>query len=219
MQKWKLRGAAGLCASVILLWHWGGANAGGPIYGGGGGPFVTFKAFESTGMDQLARVVGVPCLASWMRGAGGAGYAFIGSARIGGLGGAASVRSSALVAGQERSLKVDFGYGGFLAEYVSRYRRLTTSAGCVLGGGAYEVQIEDENGTHKASRGFFCLQPCAGLRVQLVHFVALQAWASYLFPVAEDLSIRYGSALYHLTAGEMGGLAFLLGLEFGGNAP
>jgi len=169
-------------------------------------------------MDQLARVMGVPGLASFLRGAGGAGYAFFAHSRIGGMGAGASLRSSALVGGEEHSLEVTFGYGGFLAEYINRRGRLTTSAGCLLGGGGYTVEAKDENGTYKASKGFFCLEPCVGLRVQVVEFAALQGWVGYLLAVSEDLTIRYRSALYRLTSAEMGGLSFKIGVMFGGQA-
>jgi hypothetical protein len=196
------------------------ANADGKgAYGGGGGPLLHFQTFSSDGMDQLARVLGVPPLGSYLRGAGGAGYAYFLHSRIGGLGAGASLRSSALINGKERSLEVSFGYGGFLAEYINRHGRLVTSAGCVIGGGGYEVEIKDDSGSHKASKGFFCIEPCVGLRLQLVEFAALQGWAGYLLPVSEELTIRYGSALYRLAAGEMGGLSLKLGVIFGGQAP
>ncbi len=216
------RGVVFVMASAFLLVLAHGSLAlprPGATAGGGGGPFFCFKEFDSRGIDQLARRLGVPSLPGFMRGAGGAGYAFFAHSRIGGLGAGASARTSALVGGQEHSLKVDYGYGGLLAEYISRRGRLTASAGCLLGGGAYSVEIEDESGKHKASKAFFCLEPCAGMRFQLVEFVALQAWAGYMLAASEDLSIRYGGALYSLTAQEMGGLSFRLGLMFGGQTP
>ncbi|MBC7185686.1 MAG: hypothetical protein H5U38_01485 [Calditrichaeota bacterium] len=220
MRTQHLRWAPVLCACTMVLCCVANAYADGTeVYGGGGGPFLHFQTFSSKGMDQLARVVGVPALGSYLRGAGGAGYAYFRHSRIGGLGAGASLRSSALINGKERSLEVSFGYGGFLAEYVNRRGRLTTSVGCVIGGGGYEVEVKDESGSHKADKGFFCLEPCVGLHLQLVEFAALQAWAGYLLPVSEDLTFRYGSSLYRLTAGEMGGLSLKLGVIFGGQAP
>lgn len=204
---------------LSLCWVGNGQGSEGTAYGGGGGPFLAFQSFQSSGMDQLARVIGVPGLPSFMRGAGGAGYAFFHSSRIGGLGAGSSLRSSAIIGGKERSLQISFGYGGFLAEYINRRGRLTTSAGCVLGGGSYSVEVEDETGTHKASKGFFCLEPCVGLHIRLAEFVAIQGWAGYLLPVSEDLTFRYGSALYRLTSAEMVGLSFKIGVIFGGQAP
>lgn len=220
MRSWHLGWVEVLCACLIVACATAKANGDqGGAYGGGGGPFLCFQTFSSDGMDQLARMLGVPPLSSYTRGAGGAGYAFFAHSRIGGLGAAGSLRSAAVVGGKERSLEVSYGYGGFLAEYVRRHGRLTTSAGCLLGGGAYSVEVKDEYGTHKADKGFFCLEPCVGLRLQLVEFAALQGWVGYLLPVSEDLTIRYGSALYRLSSGEMGGLSFKLGVMFGGQAP
>lgn len=220
MRSQHLRWAAALCACALALCSVANANAEEKdTYGGGGGPFLYFQTFSSKGMDHLARVLGVPALGSYLRGAGGAGYAHFPHSRIGGLGAGASLRTSALIGGKERSLEVSFGYGGFLAEYVNRRGKLTTSVGCVIGGGAYEVEVKDESGSHKASKGFFCLEPCVGLRLQLVEFAAMQGWAGYLLPVSEDLTFRYGSALYRLTAGEMGGLALKLGVIFGAQVP
>ncbi len=187
----------------------------GGTIGGGGGPLIMWKSLNSSGLDDLARDFGVPGLGGFAMGVGGGGYAIFSNARIGGLGAGASVSSTEIVGGIEHKLTVEFGYGGFLAEYVKHHERFNFSVGCLLGGGGYTVKLAEGEDERKEEKGFFCLEPCIGAGIRLVHFAWLQGWVGYLFAPGEEMAINFNDTIYRFTPGEMGGFNFRLMLVFG----
>lgn len=189
---------------------------GGPAAGGGGGPILVARKFRSTGLDQLATALGVPKLHQPIYAMGGCGYGFFGNVRVGGLGVGGEIKSTEIVQGINHELLLNYGFGGFLPEYIEKRGIVTLSFGCMLGGGMFKI-VARENAVEVANsrKGFFYLEPTFGLKIKIVPFASLQAWLGYGIIASDKLVVQYHDRLYRIKSMEMTGLHARLGLIFG----
>lgn len=189
---------------------------GGPAAGGGGGPILVARTFRSTGLDQLATTLGVPKLHQPIYAMGGCGYGFFGNVRVGGLGIGGEIKSTEIVDGVNHELVLNYGFGGFLPEYIEKRGIVTLSFGCMLGGGMFKI-IARENAVDVATsrKGFFYLEPTLGLKIKIVPFASLQTWLGYGIIGSDKLVVQYHNQLYRIKSTEMSGLHARLGLIFG----
>ena len=191
---------------------------GGPAAGGGGDPIITIRTFNSTALNKLANDLGVPELKQPMFAIGGVGYGFFGHVRVGGQGAGGKISSLELVNGVERELELNYGYGGFLPEYIGKRGAWTLSAGCQLGGGGLNIRISDDGEEVISSKkGFFCLEPNLGVKVKLVPFASIQTWVGYMIVASDKFVFKYNNKFYRIKASEMSGLQARIGIVFGGD--
>jgi hypothetical protein len=102
---------------------------------------------------------------------------------LGGSGsGSAYTEAEAVFDGKER--KIDFGYGGFLAEYYFFPKNLVLfSVGCMVGGGT----IGDFTERYEDGNAFFVVEPEANVFVNVTRYFRLGTGISYRFSNGIDL--------------------------------
>jgi len=156
-------------------------------------------------------------------GGGGSGGSLSGL-RFGGGGGGGDVTTRR----DGRIARLSVGYGGVWLDYgLVGAERFDLSVGAILGGGAAELELvrglpqdfEDAiatPSTTKMERGFFALQPMAGLSVGLSPWLSLRVSGGYL--------VTFGSAWtvegqeFNGPPAQFAGWTVQVGLAFGGRS-
>ncbi len=176
----------------------------GPIESGGyGGPVVKFSTLN----NKMAILVG-----------GGGGWLINHSFLVGGAGYGLVNNISAPAAaltyyGVYDDMKIDFGYGGLLLEYVGNSDNLVHySVSTLIGAGGINYRYPYDNywtgsfqGDHASA--FFVLEPAWGAELNVSKFFRMNAGVSY--------RLVRGSDLPYISDSELSGVSVYLMLKFG----
>jgi hypothetical protein len=211
---------------------------------GAGAEVVTGYLFA--GLDEInphIRRMGIPALSEEVFMAGGRGYTRIGHLLIGGAAYGGDTESGGIPDCCARSARVEIAYGGVLFGATTGGPRYEISAGMLFGGGAVEivrerssrnvsdwdeawddfyesgpdsVATEDLNITSKITGDFIALEPFAGLKYWILHFMAVDLSASYLHAEIGRGEWKVdGVPIPDSPESNIGGWSLKLGLHFG----
>ncbi len=168
----------------------------GPVENGGfGGPVVKFSDIDNKFAILVGGYGGWLINHSFM--IGGGGYGLVNNIH--------ASQAAQLYYGTGDNLRLQFGYGGLMLEYIGEPDKLVHySVSTLIGAGGvgynyldnFYNSFQEDNGRTSA---FFVLEPSAGVELNVTRFFRLNAGASYRLVRGSDLPGISDSDLSHLS--------------------